>query len=88
MTDDKNSLHTIRIPAVTMEFAKHLQSVFRPIDIKPNSNMDEIKFSAGEQKVINYILRQASGEVLSGNPDDIRNTNEKGKLDKLLGKHK
>jgi len=50
--------------------------------------MDEIKFSAGEQKVINYILRQASGEVLSGNPDDIRNTNEKGKLDKLLGKHK
>ena len=36
----------------------HLRSLFKPIVVTPKTTMAEIQFSAGEQKVLDYIANK------------------------------
>ena len=54
------SLTKRTIPAVSREFALELQKRFRPIDVRPGFDRDELMQSVGEQRVINFILAHAN----------------------------
>jgi hypothetical protein len=63
----------IAVPPVSQEFIKHLRNAFRPFDLKPGFDRDELMQSAGEQKVIEWIEHHAlQGRTVTGNPDAVR----------------
>lgn len=52
------------IPLITREFAEHVKAVFRPIDVKPNTSLSEVMFAAGQQQVVEYIVRNATERMV------------------------
>lgn len=79
-------LYTQSIPNVSHDFAMHLDKVFPAIKIKPGVSQDELQANGGERKVVEYILRVASGTSISGDVSDIRPTpNSQSLLSRLLG---
>ncbi len=85
MSKDKY-IYTVKIPAVSVEFAKALDSVFPPIHIKHDTTENEIKWNAAQREVINWILKQATGTNISGNSSDLRKEPNNSELNKVLGR--
>lgn len=84
----KTEIHSIQIPPCTREFAEIVQKTFPPIDIKPGTTNDSIMFSAGEQKVVQYLLRQSREKSMYGVAEELKDNkqhNQKGLLYRLLG---
>lgn len=50
------SLINKAIPQVSKEFALDLQKRFKPYDVRPGFDRDELMQSVGEQRVIKFIL--------------------------------
>lgn len=68
----KVQLHAIPVPAVSREYADHLNSVFPRMDIKANTPIEEIKWNAGMREVVEYVLATCIKHELSGNINRTR----------------
>lgn len=64
-----DQIKAIVIPPVTREFADHLRKVYPVKPIKNDMNYLEIGRLAGQQEVVEFILKQVTGRTVSGNPD-------------------
>lgn len=87
----KRQIFTVSIPSVSHEFAAHLDKTFPKVEIKPGVDRDRLMESAGERKVVEYILRASTGTSILGNEQDINTNNntslkQYSLLDKLLGR--
>lgn len=83
---EKTKLYIAEIPAVSHEFAQRLSQVFPAKEIKPGVSHEELQYNAGERRVVDWVLRQASGSVISGDIKDLKPTEKnKSLLDKILG---
>lgn len=72
------------LPPVSAEFIKILSDAFRPYEIKPGFERDELMQSAGEQKVIEWIKHHALRErTVTGESSALRNTMPTGAIVKL-----
>ena len=80
-----SKLKTIHVPACSKEFARTVQKVFPKIDIKPGTTLEEIMYNTGAQAVVEYVLRVANEQIVSGDPDELRLAGSTGALDKALG---
>lgn len=83
-----SKIHTIQIPIVSHDFAEHINKVFKPVEITENTTRDAIMLNTGERKVVNYILKAASGSKVLGDETDLREYKEhtrKSLLDRILG---
>lgn len=74
MTQSK--IQSVQIPPVTREFAQRLKEVFRPIQIKPGTSQDEIFYSAGQQAVIDFVMRHSVDRVVTGDPEQLRDAKQ------------
>lgn len=82
----KKQLYIAEIPAVSHEFAHQLSRRFPVKEIKPGITQDELLYNAGQRSVIEFILKAASGTVISGDPADLRpDPNGGSLLEKILG---
>lgn len=57
------------VPPVSREFALELKRRFRPFDVTPGFDRDELMQSVGEQRVINWILHYSSNTIVKSNID-------------------
>lgn len=74
----------VTIPPVSEEFIKALCNAFRPFEITPGFDRDELMQSTGEQKVIEWIKHHAlQGRTITGDPTAVRNTMPTGAIVKL-----
>lgn len=85
-----SKVYGIEIPAVSNEFARVLAKNFPPLEVRPGVSHEELLHNAGQQEVVKFVNKWASGTIISGNPDDIRNTssNTSSLLNKILGMFK
>jgi hypothetical protein len=74
----------VAIPPVSEEFVKALCAAFRPFEIKPGFDRDELMQSTGEQRVIEWIIHHAArGRTVTGEPSALRETTPTGAIVKL-----
>jgi hypothetical protein len=82
----KKKLYIAEIPAVSHEFARELARRFPAKEIKPGVTQDDLLYNAGQRSVIEFVLKSASGTVISGDPTDLKpEPNTRSLLNKLLG---
>jgi hypothetical protein len=75
---------SIPVPPVSKEFIKALSDAFRPYEIKPGFDRDELMQSVGEQKVIDWITHHAlQGRTITGEPTAVRSVMPTGAIVKL-----
>lgn len=65
-TKGTTKVYTIDPMMVTPELYIDLSNRFTPRSITPSSTMQEIMFSAGEQRVLNYIKSLVNSKTVSG----------------------
>lgn len=84
----KAKIYVAAIPPVSKAFAEELARHFRPIEITPETDKDKIMFSAGEQKVIQFVLANATHREMSGDPAKLKSEQKKSLLSIILDKIK
>ncbi|KRR22167.1 hypothetical protein [Bradyrhizobium retamae] len=68
-------ISAVSVPPVSQEFIKALCNAFRPFEVKPGFDRDELMQAAGEQKVIEWIKHHAAqGRTVTGEPSALRDT--------------
>lgn len=71
----------VQLPAVSAEFVKALNDAFRPMEIKPGFDRDELMKSVGNREVIDWIIAKAlGGRTVTGEPSALRNTTPTGAI--------
>lgn len=69
------------VPPVSEEFIKVLCAAFRPFEITPGFDRDELMQSTGEQKVIEWIKHHAlQGRTITGEAGAIKQVQPQGPL--------
>ena len=51
-------LYKYTLPPMSDEFYERLMNAFRPVEISPDTPMQAIQYSAGQQKVLDWITRE------------------------------
>ncbi|KJC51088.1 hypothetical protein UP09_03325 [Bradyrhizobium sp. LTSP885] len=75
---------SVAIPPVSQEFIRALSDAFRPFEIKPGFDRDELMQAAGEQKVIEWIKHHALRErTVTGEAAALRSTQPNGAIVQL-----
>lgn len=69
MTSDK-------IPPVSREFIAAAKKAFRPPNIRPGFDRDQVIAAAAQQEVIEWMERYARTNVLSGDAEDLEKPDE------------
>lgn len=87
--DNKNKLiHTITIPPVSREFVKTLRAIFPKIKVKADTPIDNIKWDAAQQELIDWIDSKSTGTTVSGDGKNIKQEANTSALNKVLGEVK
>lgn len=82
----RKHLYIAQVPPVSHEFAQELARRFPPLEIKPGVTQDDMMYNSGERHVVDFVLRSATGMIISGNIDDLKKEKHNvSLLDKLLG---
>ncbi len=77
-------LGSVQVPAVSKEFIKALSHAFRPFDITPGFDRDELMQSTGEQKVIAWIKHHAMQDrTVTGDASALRYETPTGAIVRL-----
>jgi hypothetical protein len=72
------------VPPVSEEFIKALCAAFRPFEIKPGFDRDELMQSTGEQRVIEWIKHHAlKGRTVTGDAGALKQVQPTGAIVKL-----
>ena len=61
----------LRIPKVSLDFAEHLNKVFSPKDITPQTGLAEIMYQAGQRSVVEYVNRVVTNTEIKSDIADI-----------------
>lgn len=61
-----------KIPSITTEMLDRLKRAFNPIEVTPDTSINEIMFSAGHQQVITWLERHKRDSELSGDVNVTR----------------
>ena len=79
-----SSFVKIALPPVSQEFIKALKAAFRPYEVKPGFDRDELMQSTGEQKVIEWIMHHAYSErTATGEATAVRSNMPTGAIVKI-----
>lgn len=82
----ETKIYTMQVPAVSHEFASTVARAFPVLDVRPGVQQDQLMFNAGQQSVIQWINKNATGSKIIGDPEQIKPEKaNKSLLDRLLG---
>jgi hypothetical protein len=62
--------------AITKAFFDQVVKAFRPVEVTPDTGINDIMFSAGEQRVIEYLSRYVRENMLTGVAEVIVKPND------------
>lgn len=82
----KTKLYIAEIPPVSNEYAHHIDKTFPKLEAVPGVSQDDILYNAGMRKVVDYILRSASGTVVLGDEKELKNTEKPSLLSKFINR--
>jgi len=87
MSNKTVSIYAIDVPVVSCKFVQSVQRVFPPLVVTPQTSIEDVMWSAGEQRVIAYLISQAKSSTVSGDALELRQNKQldKGILNTLLG---
>jgi hypothetical protein len=57
-----------RLPVVSEELIKELESAFTVPDVKPGADRDILMYQAGQRYVVDWVKQHASRNASSGDP--------------------
>lgn len=60
------------LPPVSPEFFDKLKQAFRPIEVTPETEINDIMYSAGQQAVLAWIQNAVRGTIITGGSIDSR----------------
>lgn len=89
MKTRKPQFYAVKIPPVSREYAKYLDSIFPKLDIRADTPHDAIKWNAAQREVVDHIIKTSINHEVSGELNRIRSELEAPKytpMQSLLSK--
>lgn len=83
----KRQIYCVSIPPVSHEFAQEINRRFTTLKVEPGVERDALLFNAGERNVVEFIMKMATGTLVSGDAKAIQpHAKSPSLLNRILGK--